>query len=109
MSDVETLDEMPVHSNKLNEDDLDEYESENSDDLPSMCVDLIRNIPVKQSFFIFILGIFIFSDIFIEHILVNFSNSVVADMTTSKGTGLQLLFLIMGYIIVDLLIKGNYL
>ena len=79
------------------------------DDFPSMATDMIKGINWKIAFFIFILGIFIFSDVFIEMCLVNFTDTIDGDCPTTKGTIIQLLFLVLGYIILDLSVQGEFL
>jgi hypothetical protein len=80
------------------------------DDFPSMFVKLFSRINIKVAIFIFILGLFLFSDIFIKNILSSFKGAV-SDLgyPTTNGTVIQLIFLIIAYLIVDLLIQGNYL
>ena len=49
----------------------------------------------------------IFSDIFINGIIGKFQNTLHGECTTTKGTILQLTFLVIGYIIIDLLNKSD--
>jgi len=106
--------------------DCDEYESTNtkkkyskrsqggeskisSDDLPSITSDIFNAINYKVMFFIFLLGILIFSDVFIELFLAPINGAVYADVPTNKGTIIQLLVLTVGYALADLLVKGKIL
>jgi hypothetical protein len=84
---------------------------ETTDDFPSMFVDVFKKVNFKIAFFIFIIGIFIFSDIFIENIIKPWSSDAVdgADTPTSKGVFIQLIFLTLGYIGIDLLVQGGVL
>lgn len=77
------------------------------DDFPSMFTDLIKSINWKIAMFIFLMGVFLFSDVFIESFLINFDNAVEGDCATNKGTLIQLSFLTAGYIIFDLLVRGG--
>lgn len=79
------------------------------DDFSSMLIDLLRRVNLKVAILLFLVGIFIFSDIFIEMILSKFSGTVDGFETTTKGTILQLLFMSISYIILDLLIQGDIL
>ncbi len=97
-------------------DDFEEYNTKSSkknikrpsrDDFPSMISDLISNINWKVAFFLLILGILIFSDVFVELFLTSFDDAVYAQDPTTKGTFIQLILFIFGYIIIDLLVKGE--
>lgn len=78
-------------------------------DFISMFSDLFNGINYKVAILIFILGIIIFSDSFIECFLVGFSNSVDGDIPTTKGTIIQLILLTLGYIIIDLMVSSEIL
>jgi hypothetical protein len=69
--------------------------------------DLFNNINYKVAILLFILGIFIFSDSFIETFLTGFKDSVEGDSPTTKGTMLQLIFLTLGYVMLDLMVSGK--
>lgn len=77
------------------------------DDFISIISDLFYSINYKVAIFLFILGILIFSDVFIESFLMSINGAVYADQATSKGTVIQLLALTFGYIIIDLLVSGE--
>lgn len=77
------------------------------DDLMAMFSDLFNSINYKVAFFLFILGIFIFSDLFVDGVLMSFKDAVYTDVPTTKGTTIQLMFLTIGYIVIDLLVSGN--
>ena len=80
------------------------------DDFPSLLIKLLGSINLKVAIFIFILGMFIFSDIFIKNILSGFPEGVSdINSPTTYGTTIQLLFLVMGYILLDLLVQGRYI
>ncbi len=98
-------------------DDIIEEEKLNSnskfcdkDDFPSMVAQLIHNIPWKFVFIIFITSIIVFSDVFIENILTNFSNTLetsVSPHPTNKGTIIQITFICIVYVICYLLIDNK--
>lgn len=77
------------------------------DDLGNMFTDFFGKINFKIAIFLFIFGIFIFSDIFIEHVLGKIGNATSADATTSKGTMIQLLIMVLFYLVVDLFVQGE--
>jgi hypothetical protein len=89
---------------------LKKKSNNNGDDFPSMGMNLLGQINIKIAFFIFLFGFLIFSDIFIKNILNKFSGAVNGtDNATTKGTIIQLLFLVIAYIIIDLLVKNKYI
>ncbi len=75
------------------------------DDLGGMCSDLFSRVNVKIAVFLMIFGIFIFSDLFIETVLTNVKDATDADTTTTKGTMIQLIALVIFYLVVDLLVQ----
>jgi hypothetical protein len=77
------------------------------DNLTAMFSDLFNSINYKVAIFLFILGIFIFSDLFVDGILSSFKDAVYTDTPTTKGTAIQLMFLTIGYIVIDLLVSGD--
>lgn len=92
-------------SNKLNIDDKPQC----NDDFVSIGLGFIKNINIKVAVFIFLFGLFIFSDVFIESVLNKFNNASRGMESTTKGTVIQLLFLTLFYIITDMLVKFNIL
>jgi hypothetical protein len=77
------------------------------DDLMAAFSDLFNSINYKVALFLFILGIFIFSDLFVDGVLMSFRDAVYTDVPTTKGTTIQLMFLTIGYVLIDLLVTGN--
>ena len=69
-------------------------------DFPSMCMDLCKKINFKVGIFLFIIGIFLFSDTFIYTFLPK--SMVDGDCVNTKGTIVQLIIFIIFYFIIDL-------
>ena len=92
MSDTETL-------------DFKKVEPTQNEDFPSIGIDLIKKINFKIAIFLFFIGLFIFSDVFIENFLPN--NTIDGYSADSKGTMIQLLVLVLLYIAIDLLVQGG--
>jgi hypothetical protein len=78
-------------------------------DLVEISRTLICNIPFKLAFFMFVVGLLIFSNVFVENVLGEFSEAVDDDVPTSWGTTIQLLFYTMFLILFDVLIKYEWL
>lgn len=91
--------------------DNDTYEDiDNRDDFPSMFMQLFGHINFKLAAFIFLMGLFIFSDVFVKNILAGFPDAVnLMNFPTTYGTIIQLLFLVIAYLILDLLVQGKYI
>jgi hypothetical protein len=83
--------------------------SKKIDDFPTMCADIINCINFKMCGFLFFIGIFIFSDIFMENILEKLKNGLEAGVPTTKGTLVQISTLVLAYVVVDLLIQSSLL
>lgn len=103
-------------------DDEDDYEEEvekvnksgkksksKKTDFMAMTGNLLTNINYKVAFLLFIMGMIVFSDVFIDGILSGFSDTVDAECTTTKGTMLQLMFMTIAYILIDLLVQYEWL
>jgi hypothetical protein len=69
---------------------------------------LLSSINYKLFIFMYLIGILVFSDIFIENFLTQFSGAVDGENSTTKGTMIQLLVYCILMIVVDLLIKGDW-
>lgn len=107
MSDTETLTEGKKNKkqkNKQNSKDCDEIS-----DFPSMFADLFKRINIKVAFFLTIIGIFLFSDIFIEKFLPDKYKDESGTTSNTNGTAIQLTIFILFYIVVDILIQGGIL
>ena len=98
MTDCETLTE--DHENIVSNNHI-------KDDFPGIGVDLIKRVNFKTAIFLFLMGLFIFSDVFIENFLPK--ETVDGYCADSRGTSIQLLVLVLMYILVDLLVQGNML
>ena len=78
-------------------------------DLLSISGAVLTEVNYKVSFFLFVIGVLIFSNVFVENILPSFPDTVHGLCTTTKGTVIQLIFLIVAYIILDLIVKHDIL
>ncbi|MCW5953604.1 MAG: hypothetical protein KIT69_15220 [Propionibacteriaceae bacterium] len=88
----------------------EKLENKSGDDFLSMITDFLKNLPLKIAFFIFIIFILLRSDFFINNILAKFNGTVeYTNQTTTKGEIITGIFLILGYICIDLVIQYNIL
>jgi hypothetical protein len=107
----------PIADAYFEEDDEDEEDVEPTKkeikyergDFPSMVFDLGCKINFKVALLLFIVGLFIFSDVFINQVISSFSNCTDMGMCNTKGTMLQLGFLCLAYVIIDLLVATDFL
>lgn len=94
------------------QDDFETFSKKNrkrrGDDFITMFSDLFSKMNLKVAAFLFILGVLLFSDSFVDMFLIDMEGATDStDCPTSKGTVIQLLLLTLGYIIIDLLAKGE--
>lgn len=99
----------------LSDDDDDEVVNDEprkkskSTDLIKVSSGILGNINYKVSFMLFVISMIIFSDVFIDNVIRPFGGTVEAECTTTKGTMLQLMFLTISYILLDLIVKYDIL
>jgi hypothetical protein len=70
---------------------------------------IISNINIKMAIFLFFTGMVIFSDIFSDNFLNNMDGAIHGEITTTKGTVIQLVVFVLCYLILDLLVKGEWI
>ena len=81
---------------------------DDSNDFVHVLVDMLKNLNWKLIIAIMLIFIFISSDIFVENVLSRFSDTI-EDMgtPTNKGIIIQSIFMVLGYMTIDLLIQAN--
>ena len=91
-------------------EDLDKAdEEEDRGDFPNMTYDLLSKAHIKIAIFIFFIGLFIFSDLFIGQILSIIPNTTDLNCANTKGTMIQMGVLCMSYLVVDVLTQVEVL
>ena len=70
---------------------------------------LISNINYKVAFLLFIVSMVIFSDVFIENVISKFDGAVAGECTSTKGTMVQLTCVVIAYILLDLVVKYEFI
>ena len=90
-----------------NEDDS--LNSNKKSDFVSMIGRVFSSINFKMCLFLFFAGMLIFSDLFIDGFLSRCDGCVDGICTTSKGTMIQLIIYILCFVVLDLLIKGEWI
>ena len=93
-------------------DDSNDYDNDSSvkkSDFVRIGGNVLGSINLKMAFFLFLLGMLIFSDVFIDGILSKMDGNVQGECTTTKGTLIQLLLLCLSYIVLDLFTKAGWL
>lgn len=100
-------------SESIYDDRQDDDESEDkkgkSDDFITMANDLFSKINLKLAIFIFVLGVILFSDLFIDNVLAKLPGMVIDQHTTTNGTLVQIGLLSVGSLFADLLIKTDWM
>lgn len=79
------------------------------DDLVSVSGGLLKQINWKTALYLFVIGIIIFSDIFTDHVLNKIPDSTNDGIPNTKGSMFQLLLLILAFLILDLLVKNDWI
>lgn len=103
MADTETLTDIDDIQTSVKK----EHDSPESD-FPSMSFELIKRINFKVAFFLLMIGLFIFSDVFIERFLpINYQDGT--NVPNTSGTTVQLIILVLCYVVLDLLNQGGVL
>jgi hypothetical protein len=74
-------------------------------DLMKLSGSVLSNINYKVAFMLFVISILLFSDIFIDAVIRPIDGAIEGECTTTKGTIIQLIFLVIAYIILDLVVK----
>jgi hypothetical protein len=85
------------------------YSMKKSTSFPQIIANMLMCINWKVAAFLFIMGLFLFSDLFIDSILRQVPGSVDGITPSSKGTLIQMSLLVLSYIFVDSMIKINVL
>ena len=96
MTDTESLTDSEPTTNK---------QKASNCDFPSIGIDLLKRVNFKVAFFIFIMGLYLFSDVFVEHVLPTSYRE--GDTANSNGTMVQLIILVFAYMTIDLLVQGG--
>ena len=94
-------------SETLVDDNTKKSEKEPDNDFPSICVELTKKVNFKVAFFMFMLGLFIFSDVFMNNFLSESLHE--GGVPNSTGTLVQLTIFVLSYIVIDLLVQGEIL
>lgn len=89
-------------------EDIDETTAaENKSDLVKVSGSILGDINIKLAIVVFITGMLVFSDLFIDNFLSKINRAVDGENATTKGTIIQLTVLVIIMIIVDLLTKHD--
>jgi hypothetical protein len=91
----------------MSSNDFDVMEDKNKSDFASLFVDGCKQIPYKRVFFLFLFMMFVFSDFFISNILSQIKDTTYMDTTTTKGTLIQIIIVLVMYIGIDILVGNN--
>lgn len=102
MDEYDTLDDSSKNNNSYRKKICN-----TNDDFPSIFMDLFRAINWKVAIFLFIISIFIHSDIFIETFLR--IDQIDGDTPNDSGTITQVTAIVVAYIILDILVKGEFI
>jgi len=105
-NDVTDVDEMDIDVESIDEQ-VGKSKYKKSDDFIGILGDFFGGLDKKLYLFMFIIFLFVTSDIFNDNILSRFSNAVEHREATSKGALIQGLFQVLFVIIFKLLIDAG--
>lgn len=113
MSIEDIFSQKPKRKNKKKKS-KEKMESKSSgksgDDFLSMITDFVKKLPIKLAIFIFIIFIILKSDVYINNVLAKFNGTVnYTNQTTTKGEIISGIFLVLGFLCLDLIIQYNIL
>jgi hypothetical protein len=87
----------------------DEQDDVTKSDFMKIGGNVFSNVPYKLTLFMFIVGMLIFSDLFIDGFLHGIPGAVDGEYANSKGTIIQLLLFCLALILLDLMIKYEWI
>lgn len=89
--------------------DKDVSEIAGRTDMIKLSGNIISSINYKLGAFTFVLGVLLMSDTFVENVLSKMNGMVHGECTTTQGTFVQLVLLIIGMLIIDLLVRADWI
>lgn len=78
-----------------------------NDDFIGIIMNTLSSIPYKMAFLLFMIFVLIMSDIFHDYVLIQFDGAIVEGRIRSYGHVVQGVFLVLIYIIFDVLITNG--
>jgi len=85
--------------------DIEDVCDSKKSDFMSAGSSIITSINYKVAILLLFISFIIFSDLFVDSVLAPIPEAVIAGQVTTKGTLIQIIFLIIGYIASDLSVK----
>ena len=89
--------------------DSDQIQKKTSNNFIALVVDAFGKIQFKLLIFIFIMFVFLSSDVFVDRILSNFDGAVELHAVSNYGIMLQGIFMVLGYVVLQILIDQSIL
>lgn len=110
-----SLNDESDESDNYEEIDLDDIKEEpdevkktkKGDDFISMAMDGLSAINIKMLVLLFLVYVFINSDVFIDNVLSRVKNTTKSGILTSKGVIMCGIVLILAHVLIDVLIKSG--
>ena len=97
----------PIGPSTKNKNDIENCSKKS--DFVTISSDIFSNINIKLGLIMFLLGLFIYSDIFIDLFFSENSNTLDGETPTTKGSIIQLTIFCLLLLVVDLLINYKIL
>lgn len=93
----------------LDSTDDDVSEVAGRTDLIKLSGNIMSSINYKLGAFTFVLGVILLSDTFVDNVLSGIPGMVHGECTTTQGTFTQLILLIIGMLVIDLLVRAGWI
>ncbi len=90
-------------------EEIPEPSNSKKSDFMSMGGSMLSCLNIKVAVGLFIIGMLLFSDLFIDGVLSKFDDMVHGECATTKGTIVQLIVLVLLYLVIDLLVQAGWL
>ena len=88
-------------------DDIDYLNDEEGHDFLTLGKDLFSKIPLKKAALLALVMVLVLSTTFISTVLSKISGAVVLENTTTKGSLIQVLVVVLAYIGIDIIINAE--
>lgn len=104
--------EIRIDDDGYESDDVEEVKPKKKSkrsDFVKVLSNMIGSLNIKVAFFLFFIGMIIFSDVFIDGFLSGIPDSSAGDCATTKGTMIQLTLFVIAYLVLDLLVQADWI
>lgn len=88
-------------------DDIDYLDDDEGNDFITLGKDLFSKVPFKKAALLALVMVLVMSTTFINTVLTRISGAVDLECTTTKGSLIQILVIVLAYIGIDIIINAG--